>query len=60
MEAQARQRKTVSITIPPKLWTGFRIECLRRDITASEVAERLIRQQMDIWEKIAERDTLES
>ena len=50
MEAEARQRKTVSITIPPELWTEFRIECLRHDITASEAVEHLIQQQIQVWE----------
>ena len=58
--AQAQQRKTVSITVPPDLWTEFRIECLRHSVTASKAVEHLIRQQMRTWEQEAKSGVLES
>lgn len=41
--------------MPDNLWHAFRLACLSRRVSASQIITELVRQQLAAWEDEAER-----
>jgi hypothetical protein len=40
-----------TVTLNDAQWHRFRVECLERKLSASEMLDRLIKRQLDEWKK---------
>ena len=40
----------VNLTIDPSLWQDFRVECVKRQLSASSEIEHFIRERVSSWQ----------